>query len=385
MPWGAPAVTAAADPLPSDISIDEEAPRPPRGPARAAEALPRRFGPFELIRLIGRGGMAEVYDAIRLGAMGLHTRAAVKVLHANLCTDPRFLHLFVREAELTSQISHPNILQIHEFNRVGERFFIAMEYVDGCDLGRLLAHLNATDQRLPARVVIEIASQVLKGLGWAHRARSHQGRALNLVHRDLKPANVILSRAGLVKVADFGVAQSSASMYVASTEEDVKGTLTYMSPEQVGLKTLTHVSDLFSAGLILFEMLTGEALIPRGPIRQVVAALLRFDLEGALARIPGDRQAFRPVLESALQPEPAWRYGSAQEMADDLHALWALVPDAPCLERYLGPLCDDVALSQDDYDSRPTPAGEDGLTELTPEDLIAFASPPSALKLVRSP
>ena len=346
------------------------------------EQLPRRFGPFELQRLIGRGGMAQVYEAHRIGALGLHTRAAVKILHENLTSDDRFLRPFVREAELTGQISHPNILQIHEFNRVGDRFFIAMEQVEGCDLGRLLHSVATSGERLPQRVVVDILCQVLRGLGWAHRARNREGKPLELIHRDLKPANILIGRTGQVKVADFGIAQSSASMYVTATAKDLKGTLMYMSPEQIRQLPLTQVSDLYSVGMILFEMLSGEPLITKGSLKEVVRSILKMDLDACFERLPSDAAHFLPVLRAALEPEPIWRYGSALEMADDLHGLRALLPDSPSLERYVETICREIELDDVDYDSRPTPVQTDQLQAFTPEDLQNFQAPPTALRII---
>lgn len=359
--------TAAATDAASGATTD-----PGRGWDGAS--LPARLGPYELVRQVGKGGMASVYEARRHGAMAISTRVALKVLHPHLNADERFLSLFVNEAALSAQLHHPNVVQLQELGREGGHWFLAMELVDGCDLAALLHRLGLRDERMPLAAVTEVLVQVLTGLGWVHRARQPDGRPMQLIHRDLKPANVLLSRHGAVKVADFGIAHVRKAARPTTNNNDVPGTLHYMSPEQLHLRPLTQASDLFSVGLILYEMLMGRPLVARGPARNVISALLRLDVEQVVAEVPAEAEVFRDLLRLALAPDPAQRYGSAEEMLDDVNARRGQLPEGPVLSRVVEAVCDEVGAV--DPTQRPTQV--ESLSSIAPFDVgdaLAFDRP----------
>lgn len=208
-------------------------------------------GPYQIVRRIGSGGMAEVYEALRPGLEGFRSRVALKCLHHS--EDDRFIQLFINEARLGSQLHHINIVSIQDFNRAGDLYYIVMELVDGVDLQTVLSTLKANQRQLKPALAVMIIQQVLAGLSYAHRAIDEQGQAIGLIHRDIKPANIILSYEGMAKILDFGVAKALTSAF--RTQEAVpRGTLAYMSPEQVaGERHLTPASDLFGVGAMLFE------------------------------------------------------------------------------------------------------------------------------------
>lgn len=298
--------------------------------------LPEQFGPYELVRLLGSGGMAEVFEARKTSRHGVTTRVAVKRLHPRAVQDRSHVKMFIREAELYSRLQHPGLMQIHDFNEINGRYYIAMEHVDGCDLGELLGVLRTARQPLPPSVVWSIMVQVLEALSYAHKLRDPRGRRLNLLHRDIKPSNILLARSGQCKLGDFGLAKVQGTLYQTMTNTHVKGTLRYMSPEHVTLKPITQQSDLYALGVVLYEMLTLEPFIPPdASITAIVRVITQQPLEEILAAVPSQYEDFKFVLEHTLQREPIQRYGSADEILDDLHAMAGLVPAGSDLRQLL--------------------------------------------------
>ena len=242
-------------------------PPPGRGPSTLSSGS--KFGAYQILSPLGAGGMGEVYRArdSRLGR-----EVAIKVLPGNVCPDKKRIERFQQEARSASALNHPNIVTIYELGEVGKTCYIAMELVDGVAVRDLLAAGS-----IPLAKVIEIAAQVAEGLAKAHEA--------GIVHRDLKPENLMVSRDGLVKILDFGLAKlvPSDSSDETRTRQTlpgaVLGTLEYMSPEQASGQTVDFRSDQFSFGSVLYEMLTGKSAFQRGSMAETVAAILRDQLE----------------------------------------------------------------------------------------------------------
>ena len=202
-------------------------------------------GRYEIGRLVARGGMATVYEAVDIR---LERTVAVKVMHPDLAADAEFVARFIREARSAARLSHFNVVAVFDQGSDGDAVYLAMEYVDGAtlrDLMRMRGRLAPAD----ALVIFE---QVLGALGAAHKA--------GLVHRDVKPENVLLTEDGRVKVADFGLARAIASTVTSNTIASglIMGTVSYLSPEQVERSVADARSDVYAAGIVLFEMLTGE-------------------------------------------------------------------------------------------------------------------------------
>lgn len=326
-----PAATSEPSAVP-DISDQDTL----QAPIDFYNGLPEQFGPYELVRLLGSGGMAEVYEARKTSRHGVTTRVAVKRLHPRAVQDRSHVKMFIREAELYSRLQHPGLMQIHDFNEINGRYYIAMEMVDGCDLGELLGMMRSLRQPLPPSVVWAIMVQVLEALSYAHRLRDPRGRRLNLLHRDIKPSNILLSRSGQCKLGDFGLAKVQGTLYQTMTNTHVKGTLRYMSPEHVTLKPITQQSDLYALGVVLYEMLTLEPFIPPdASITSIVRIITQQPLEEILAAVSDDYGGFKLVLERALQREPIQRYGSADEILDDLNAMAGIIPSGPDLRQVL--------------------------------------------------
>ncbi|MGC1370737.1 MAG: protein kinase [Candidatus Sulfotelmatobacter sp.] len=274
-----------------------------------------KLGPYELIELLGTGGMGEVYRArdARLDRM-----VAIKILPAAFSADLERLHRFEREARSASALNHPNIVTIFELGQDRSCHYIAMELVEGKTLRELLS-----SSWLPMRKAIEIATQIAEGLTKAHEA--------GITHRDLKPENLMVSHDGFVKILDFGLAKLASSgggrsdIYNLSTSQTpaglVLGTVGYMSPEQVTGEGPDFRSDQFSLGLVLYEMVTGKRAFQRSTAAETLVAVLREPAEPIAGQ---SRDAPAPLcwlIERCLAKEPEKRYVSTRELARELAAI----------------------------------------------------------------
>lgn len=233
------------------------------GPAAvvAQDAGQERIGRYAIVRRLGQGGMADVFLARAEGEAGFGKLVALKVMQPTFAAYPVAVELFLDEARLVAGLDHPNIVQTYDLGRAGERFFIAMEYVDGIDLARLVELLQKRGERMPVPYVLAILCRICDGLHAAHSATGPDGQPLHLVHRDVKSANVFLSRTGAVKVGDFGIAKASHRVRMSRTAMgEVKGTPGYMSPEQrLGLEVDPR-ADVYGVGCIAYEALSGQTV-----------------------------------------------------------------------------------------------------------------------------
>ena len=219
--------------------------------------FPRPFGPYELLRKIASGGMAEIYLARTTGIGGFQKLLVLKMIHPKWSTDDEFISMLIEEAKLAVQLNHTNIAQIFDLGRHEDTYYIAMEYVHGKDLFQLLVRTSELDTYLPFDVSAYIIEQVCSALYYAHSLVDPYGNPLNLIHRDISPQNIILSFSGEVKLIDFGIAK--AKVRKSHTQIGIiKGKFYYMSPEQAWGRPLSHLTDIFSLGICLHEMLTGQ-------------------------------------------------------------------------------------------------------------------------------
>jgi len=288
------------------------APAPPLRGGPATLSPGSRFGAYEILSPLGAGGMGEVYRArdTRLGR-----EVAIKILPGNLCPDRRRIERFEQEARSASALNHPNIVTIYELGQVDGNCYIAMELVEGDVLRELLASGS-----IPLPKVIQIAAQIADGLAKAHSA--------GIVHRDLKPENVMVSRDGLVKILDFGVAklvpapgaETLDTRPLQTLPGTVMGTLEYMSPEQASGLEVDFRSDQFSFGLVLYEMLTGKPAFQRDSMAETMAAILRDQLEPISSLNPETPAPLCWAVERCLEKRPQQRYSSTRDLARELAA-----------------------------------------------------------------
>jgi len=273
------------------------------------------FGKYVLVDHISSGGMADVYRAKVQGIRGFTKTVAIKRIHEHLLERTRFLRMFTDEAKIASRLVHPNIVQIYDLGEVDAIPFIAMEYVSGRDLYRVLKRLAAMDRRFPWRLATLVISEVCTGLQFAHDFRSPDGQPQEIVHRDVSPRNVVLSYDGQVKLTDFGVAR--ARDREEHTEHGViKGKVRYISPEGARGEEVDRRSDIFSLGIVFAEMLT-MAPLRDAPNEMMMLLDIRkgnFD-RGRIDALP---EALRSVIDRAIATDPDDRYASAEAMREDL-------------------------------------------------------------------
>jgi serine/threonine protein kinase/tetratricopeptide (TPR) repeat protein len=219
---------------------------------------PNEIAQFEIVRRLGAGGMAEVFLAKKQGAEGTYKVLVLKRILPTYGTSRRFRSMFIEEAHLATRLNHPNVVQVFEFQDFGDDgLLLAMEYVEGCDLGRLMSAARAADTRINPWLGAWIIAEAAKGLHYAHERKDEAGQALEIVHRDVSPQNILLSLEGAVKIADFGIA--SARMF-AEEQGVLKGKFGYMSPEQARGESVDRRSDLYALGVILWEILAGRPI-----------------------------------------------------------------------------------------------------------------------------
>ncbi len=225
----------------------------------ASSPPPAHLGRYRVIRRLGAGGMAEVFLAKSAGAEGIEKVLVVKRILPTFARSPKFLAMFVDEAKLAMRLNHPNIVQVYAFEQVKDEFLLAMEFVDGMDLGRLLSATRRRQIRVPYTLAALIVSEVSKGLDYAHNRKDESGAPMEIVHRDVSPQNVLVSHDGAVKIADFGIAR--ARMITEETGV-IKGKFSYMSPEQARGLRVDRRSDVYSLGVLLAELVMGRTMYP---------------------------------------------------------------------------------------------------------------------------
>jgi len=286
--------------------------------------LPAPFGKYELLERIATGGMAEVFLARSFGLAGFEKRCVVKRLRPELAEDPRFVQMFINEAKLGVYLNHPNIVQVYELGKVGSAHYMAMEHLHGRDLTRILRRHRVMTERVPVSVAVGIMGEVCRGLAYAHARTTDDGVPLGLVHRDVSPHNVLVTFAGEVKLVDFGIARlmntAAAEAEAGSKPGPGGGKYAYMSPEQASGDGVDHRSDLFSAGIVLWEMLVGQRLFhdtdPEIKLERVRRADVQHPRELGV-EIDDDLWS---ILSRTLARDPDERYPNAEQLEEDLRA-----------------------------------------------------------------
>jgi len=289
-----------------------------------AQAQPVQFGDYQLIERLATGGMAEVYLAQSSGIEGFEKRLVIKKILPELAQNPRFVQMFVHEAKLSVSLSHPNIVQVFDLGKVNNDPYMAMEYIHGRDLTSIMRALRRNGERMEVGIAVYVAGKVLRGLGYAHSRTGPDGRPLHIVHRDVSPHNVVVSFEGEVKLVDFGIArlvgESLGEADPMQAGRPGGGKFAYMSPEQAQGLAVDHRSDLFSLGVVLFEMLAGRRLFanddPDEKLRQVIACEVP-DIRAINEAVP---DALHAILGRALSRRAEDRYADAASFEEELRA-----------------------------------------------------------------
>jgi serine/threonine protein kinase len=278
----------------------------------------KEFGKYTLDRRLGGGGMAEVFRARLHGPEGFEKDIALKLILPHFSSEPEFVEMFIREATLAAKLDHANIVRIHEFDQVQGRYYIAMELVDGKDLRRLLVRARELDRPLSVPEAVAIAREVCQGLAFAHGELP--SNTPQVVHRDISPHNVIVSKAGEVKITDFGIAKLASGSVVTKTGV-IKGKASYMSPEQARGDPVDKRSDLFSLGTVLWELLTGRRLFTG----ESDMAIMKKIQEGPIQPASKYNDQVTPDLDAIvlklLSRPPDQRYPDAAKVAAALDKL----------------------------------------------------------------
>ncbi len=287
---------------------------------RASHELSRRLGPFQLLEQLGEGGMAVVYRARRDSQTGLGRDVVLKTMLPQLTRNRALVQMFEAEARLTAQLRHPNIVCVEDFGVENDTPYIAMEYLDGKNLSELRTTLKKQRRQMPIGAAVAIARDLCRALGYAHDFMGNDGQRVQVIHRDVSPSNVMLQRDGTVKLLDFGVAKLSAIAGEAVTTS-LKGKFAYMSPEQVEQKPIDRRCDVFAAGIVLHEMLTGERLFGTRDERETLRRVAAAQAHPPSARNQHVGAALDAVVLRALSREREGRFDSGVEMARALDAL----------------------------------------------------------------
>ena len=286
------------------------------------EIDPMSFGGrYTLIRRLAVGGMAEIYLARQAAMAGFEKEVVIKRLRQELADDPRIVEMFLDEAKIGAQLNHPNIVHVYDVDEHEGVPYIAMEYIIGEELNELCRRGIQHGRFLPLEHAVELIRQAAAGMGYFHAKRGAEGsllanETLDIVHLDISPSNLLVTQDGFLKVIDFGIARAKGQH---ARTDVLPGKLSYMSPEQAARKSVDHRSDIFSLGIVLYEITVGRRLF-RGPAQEVVARLIEAQLEPPTFA----RRNFPPALESivmrTLEKHPEDRYQTAYDLADDLES-----------------------------------------------------------------
>ncbi len=280
-----------------------------------------KFGRYVLLRQLAVGGMAEIFLAKQQGPGRFERSVIIKRILPHLAKDPKFVGMFLDEAALAAQLSHPHIAQLFDFGQEEGHYFLALELVRGPDLASVIDACRRLGQPPPVELSVRMAAQILEALQYAHHAADEEGQPLRIVHRDVSPQNVLVSHAGGVKLIDFGIAKATSA--IQKTEAGmVKGKFTYMAPEQLRGEPLDGRCDQFAAGLVLYELLTLKTGLAGEGTGAIAAAL-----EARIVPIQQVRPDLPPALVEAigrsLRPRREERFDSCSAMAQALDSVLA--------------------------------------------------------------
>ena len=352
-----------------------------------------RFGKYTLLNRLAVGGMAEIFLARQEGLEGFEKTICIKRIRPHLSSQDNFLRMFLNEAKLAAQLNHPSIVQIYDLGRINESFFIAMEHIPGRDMSRIIPKAEGAKIPFPMIYALRIASSVCEGLYYAHTKTDAYGNPLHIVHRDITPENIIVTWDGTVKIVDFGIAKANTQIEQTQAGE-IKGKLSYMSPEQAMGKSLDHRSDIFALGAVIYEWVTGYRLFTG----ENEMAILKSIIDGKIyppsyfkEDIPEEVER---ILMRALEKDRDRRYQTAWEMQFDIDTYLASCSFTPSnihLSNFLKQIFDDeierekemLMRFQPDEDDLAMSAGDEEILEL--EDVGGTALPGKAEGAVSPP
>jgi len=285
---------------------------------------PTRFGEYTLLKRVASGGMAEIWRAQIRGPAGFRRDVAIKTIHAQHSDETEFIKMLLDEARIAARLVHPHIAQVLNCGSIDSIFYIAMEFVNGHSLGRILQRLAQRDERLSLQECLYVAIGLLRALGYAHKQVDDDGKPMGIVHRDVSPHNVMISYGGAIKLVDFGVARAANKLHKTETGV-VQGKVAYMAPEHLDGQMVDHRSDQYAAALVTLELISNRraytAETSSELVKKVLLGQVR-DVGEMLEGVPAKGRLI-PVLGRALSIEREERFPSCEVMA-------ASAPRRPC-------------------------------------------------------
>jgi serine/threonine-protein kinase len=314
---------------------------------------------YRVIKRLASGGMAEVFVAESAGIEGFKKQVAIKRVLPQLSKKEQFIAMFLDEARLSAHLSHSNVVSVFDIGVGDDTYFIVMEYVDGADLKAVVEHQTKLGRKTPVEAAAFLGARICQGLAYAHELKTTEGKPLQIVHRDITPANVLITKFGEVKIVDFGLAKASSQL-AGSDAGVIKGKFGYLAPETVLEKPVDQRVDIFSLGIILWEILAGRRLF----LGENDFATVRLVRDAVIPKLSSINPAVPPELErilaQALARDTRERYASARDLGRDLTRF---------LFRYGRPVSeDDIAVLVRGAMGVPTMA--DGVSKIS--DLIAM-------------
>jgi eukaryotic-like serine/threonine-protein kinase len=283
------------------------------------EVQPTAFGRYILLDRLAEGGMAEVFRAIMPGAEGFKRTFVIKRILSELSQTTDFREMFIREARIGAMLNHPGIVQVYDFGSLDGHYFLAMEYLRGHDVLAIIKRLRDMQRPFPIPVAAFVAHEVASSLSYAHALTGPEGHSLDIVHRDVSPSNVMCLREGGVKLLDFGIASALSEVKPEHTEQGTfRGKLAYMAPERLRNEPVDGRSDLYSLGVMLWEILTRRRLFRGASDAETLKNVLEMPVPPPSTQRPEVPPCLDAIVAKALARDLANRYPTGQAMADDL-------------------------------------------------------------------
>jgi TonB family protein len=369
-----PVPPASAPPSAPPASAPPPSAQTPVAPASSGS----QFGQYILQEHIATGGMAEVYKARMMGMEGFQKTVAIKRILPHLTDNNEFVTMFIDEAKLAAQLNHNNIIHIYDLGKIDRSHYIAMEYIEGRDLRSILQGLRERGDNMPIPLALHITTLLASALDYAHKKRDFENQELGLVHRDVSPQNVLISDDGDIKLCDFGIAKA-ASKASHTRAGALKGKLQYMSPEQAWGKDIDLRSDIFSLGLVCYEMLTGEKLFAGDSELSILEQVRNPSVGPPSGANPDIPPEVDQIVLKALEADRNRRYQSAREMERDLEGVMrqkGWTANSVIVARLLQELADGPAITGAPAKPSPEPAAAAPEAEPTPPPVVPLSPPP---------
>ncbi|MEO1336424.1 MAG: serine/threonine-protein kinase, partial [Myxococcota bacterium] len=282
--------------------------------------IPRTVGDYQLVSRVGGGSMAELYIGRKVSQYGFVHRAVIKQVKRSRSDFRQLQGMLLDEARATACFDHPNLVKIYDVGEVENGLYLALEYVEGTDLRRVNQKLRSRKEALPFELACYIVSEVLRGVHHAHTAQGPDGQHLEIVHRDVNPSNVLVANSGHVKLADFGVVRMRERIQPKTEPGLLKGKYAYLAPEYIAGEACSVQTDVYAAGIMLFELLSGRECFTGSTAYEVMWKIVNKGVPMYRLQREGVPEDLQRLVARATSMVPERRYASAQDMANALEA-----------------------------------------------------------------